>query len=139
MGYAKEQIFFTAFIGLIMVAALFVAKDWPIRASIIILLLGSIGVVLALLQLRLDFKACARRGYQDPAPDIRGSGDRASRPLGQFRNLGVALGTFLRDSSNRLSRGAAVVCFPLRQAVRRRLVNRDTPDGSNLGFSLRRL
>ena len=40
-----------------MVAALFVAKDWPIRASIIILLLGSIGVVLALLQLRLDFKA----------------------------------------------------------------------------------
>jgi Tripartite tricarboxylate transporter TctB family len=57
MGYAKEQIFFTAFIGLIMVAALFVAKDWPIRASIIILLLGSIGVILALLQLRLDFKA----------------------------------------------------------------------------------
>ena len=57
MGRAKEQIFFTAFIGLVMLAALFIAKDWPIRASIIILLLGSIGVVLALAQLRLDLRA----------------------------------------------------------------------------------
>jgi hypothetical protein len=57
MDRAKEQILFTAFIGLVMVAALFVAKDWPIRASIIIILLGSIGVLLALLQLRLDLKA----------------------------------------------------------------------------------
>ena len=55
MGRAREQIFFTAFVVLIMLAALFVAKDWPVRASIIILLLGSIGVVLALAQLRLDF------------------------------------------------------------------------------------
>jgi hypothetical protein len=59
MGRAKEQILFTAFIGLVMVAALFVAKDWPIRASIIILLLGSVGVLLVLLQLRLDLKAAS--------------------------------------------------------------------------------
>ena len=43
MGRAKEQLFFTAFIGLVMLGALFVAKDWPVRASIIILLLGSTG------------------------------------------------------------------------------------------------
>ncbi len=40
MSRAKEQMFFTAFIGLVMLAALFVAKDWPVRASIIILLVG---------------------------------------------------------------------------------------------------
>src|SRR5262245_15304241 len=57
MGRAKEQIFFTAFVGLVMIVALFVAKDWPIRASIIILLLGSIGIVLVLAQLRLDYRA----------------------------------------------------------------------------------
>jgi hypothetical protein len=56
MGRAKEQILFTAFIGLVMVAALFVAKDWPIRASIIIIFLGSIGIILVSLQLRLDLK-----------------------------------------------------------------------------------
>ncbi|MBM2806361.1 MAG: hypothetical protein HW419_4254, partial [Deltaproteobacteria bacterium] len=37
MGRAKEQMFFTAFIGLVIFAALFVATDWPVRASIIIL------------------------------------------------------------------------------------------------------
>lgn len=62
MGRAKEQILFTAFITLIVLAALFVAKDWPIRASIIIFLLGGIGVVLALIQLRLDFKAARVEG-----------------------------------------------------------------------------
>ena len=62
MSRAKEQVFFTAFIGLVMIGALFVAKDWPVRASIIILLLGSIGVVLALIQLRLDFKAARAEG-----------------------------------------------------------------------------
>jgi hypothetical protein len=52
-----ERILFTSFIGVIILAALFVAKDWPIRASIVVLLLGSIGVVLTAVQLILDFKA----------------------------------------------------------------------------------
>jgi hypothetical protein len=56
-----EPIFFTAFVGLVLLGALFVAKDWPIRASIIIFLLGSIGVVLTTIQLMLDFNA-ARSG-----------------------------------------------------------------------------
>jgi hypothetical protein len=62
MSRSKEQIFFTEVILLIMIAALFVAKDWPVRASIIILLLGSIGIILALAQLRLDFKAARAEG-----------------------------------------------------------------------------
>jgi hypothetical protein len=62
MSRAKEQIFFTEFILLVMVAALLVARDWPVRASIIILLLGSIGIILALAQLRLDFKAARAEG-----------------------------------------------------------------------------
>jgi hypothetical protein len=52
-----ERILFTSFIGVVILVALFVAKDWPIRASIIVLLLGSIGVVLTAIQLTLDLKA----------------------------------------------------------------------------------
>ena len=61
MASANEKYFFTAFVGLVMVAALFVAKDWPVRASIIIFLLGGVGVVLDLIQLRIDLRAAERR------------------------------------------------------------------------------
>jgi putative tricarboxylic transport membrane protein len=52
-----ERILFTSFIGVVILAALFVAKDWPIRASIIIISLGSVGLVLTAIQLILDVKA----------------------------------------------------------------------------------
>ena len=64
MVRGKEQIFFTAFIGLVIIGALFVAKDWPVRASIIILLLGGIGVILTGIQLAMDFKALRTEGSQ---------------------------------------------------------------------------
>jgi hypothetical protein len=54
--------------GLVVLMALFVAKDWPIRASIVILLLGSIGVVLVLVQLVLDLKALRGEGPQPERP-----------------------------------------------------------------------
>jgi hypothetical protein len=57
MVYGIERILFTSFVGFVILAALFVAKDWPIRASIIIFLLGGVGLVLALVQLRIDFRA----------------------------------------------------------------------------------
>jgi hypothetical protein len=57
MVYGIERILFTSFVGLVILGALFVAKDWPIRASIIIFLLGGVGLVLALVQLRIDFRA----------------------------------------------------------------------------------
>ena len=49
-----EGLLFTTFIGIAMAAALWFARDWPIRASIGVLVLGSIGVVLAIWQLALD-------------------------------------------------------------------------------------
>jgi hypothetical protein len=54
---STEQIFFTAFMGFIILGALFVATDWPVRASIIILLLGGVGVILVAVQLVLDLQA----------------------------------------------------------------------------------
>jgi hypothetical protein len=54
-----EGLLFTLFIGVVMAAALWFARDWPIRASIGVLVLGSIGVVLAIWQLALDAKKSA--------------------------------------------------------------------------------
>jgi hypothetical protein len=62
------QILFTSFIGIVMLAALIVAKDWPIRASIIILLLGSVGVILACMQVVADFKALRTEGSKVTRP-----------------------------------------------------------------------
>ncbi len=49
-----EGLLFTLFIGTVIAAALWFARDWPIRASIGVLVLGSIGVVLAIWQFALD-------------------------------------------------------------------------------------
>ncbi|MGH7766936.1 MAG: hypothetical protein ACREQP_05730, partial [Candidatus Binatia bacterium] len=57
MSRGLESLYFTAFMGLVVGGALFIAMDWPVRASIVILFLGSIGVILALAQLVADFKA----------------------------------------------------------------------------------
>jgi hypothetical protein len=65
---SKEQIIFTAFIGLVMLAALFVAKDWPIRASIIILLLGGVAIILIGIQLAKDFQAMRTQGTRITRP-----------------------------------------------------------------------
>jgi Tripartite tricarboxylate transporter TctB family len=49
-----EGLLFTLFIGIVMATALWFARDWPIRASIGVLVLGSIAVVLAIWQFALD-------------------------------------------------------------------------------------
>jgi hypothetical protein len=64
-----ERLVFTSFVGLTILAALFVAKDWPVRASIVILLLGSVGIVLTVMQLFFDVKA------------LRGTGRKIERPI----------------------------------------------------------
>ena len=56
MERSFEKIIFTSFIGLVMVSALYIARDWPLRASIIIILLGGIGVILAVVQFIFDLK-----------------------------------------------------------------------------------
>jgi hypothetical protein len=68
MVRGAEKIFFTSFIGLLILTALFIAKDLPVRASIVILLLGSVGAVLALWQVVLDFKALRSEGAKADRP-----------------------------------------------------------------------
>ena len=75
MSRTVENIFFTSFIGLIIVAALFISLDWPVRASIVILLLGSIGIVLTTIQLIFDFKV------------MRGDNRKAARPTFEVEAL----------------------------------------------------
>src|SRR5262245_56739389 len=62
MTRGVEQLIFTSFIGMVMLAALFVAKDWPLRASIIIMLLGGVGVILTVVQLSTDCKTLRTEG-----------------------------------------------------------------------------
>jgi len=68
MSRGIENILFTSFVGLVIIGALFVARDWPVRASIIVLLLGSIGIVLAAMQLILDFKALRKESSPQSRP-----------------------------------------------------------------------
>lgn len=62
MASGVEEIILTLFFGLVIAFALIVAWEWPVRASIIILLLGSVGLILALAQLVLDFKTLGAKG-----------------------------------------------------------------------------
>jgi hypothetical protein len=66
MVRSKESVLFTSFVGLVIVSALLIAKDWPVRASIVVLLLGSIGIVLALIQLAFD---CKTAREESPKPE----------------------------------------------------------------------
>ncbi len=58
--------FFTLFIGLAILAAMIAAWDWPLRASIIVLVLGSAGLVMVAAQLMLDL-----RRNRKPARDAK--------------------------------------------------------------------
>jgi hypothetical protein len=73
---------FTVSIALALIGALIIAWDWPLRASIIILTLGTIGLVLISLQLFQDYK---RKDSADKAklvyelPTIKDTDTKASR------------------------------------------------------------
>lgn len=67
----KPKDLFTLFIGAAMAGAMVVAWDWPLRASIIVLVLGSIGVVLVATQLALDLTRSEHAGGdQTPALEL---------------------------------------------------------------------
>ena len=55
-GMKLENLLFTVLVGAVMVAAVWIASAWPTRASIAILVLGSLGLVLAVWQFVLDVK-----------------------------------------------------------------------------------
>jgi hypothetical protein len=69
-----EGLLFTLFIGVVMAAALWVARDWPIRASIGVITLGSIAVVLAIWQFALDARKPAasveRSQFEMPLAEV---------------------------------------------------------------------
>lgn len=52
----KARDLFTASIAVVLAGALINAWSWPLRASIIILVLGSIGLVMVVAQLVLDYR-----------------------------------------------------------------------------------
>lgn len=56
-----ERAIFTLFVALVLAGAIQVAREWSIRASIIILLLGSIALALALAQFISDIKNLASK------------------------------------------------------------------------------
>jgi hypothetical protein len=68
MVRSKEQLFFTAFVGLVILGALYFAKDWPVRASIIILLLGGVGVILVGIQLANEINALRSKDVRVTRP-----------------------------------------------------------------------
>jgi hypothetical protein len=68
MARGIEEVILTLFFALVLAGALVVAWGWPLRASIIVLLLGSVGVLLALAQLVLDLKAAAAKGVSVARP-----------------------------------------------------------------------
>ncbi|MQA65126.1 MAG: hypothetical protein GEU76_04375 [Alphaproteobacteria bacterium] len=59
---------FTLFIIVVFGGALFMATDWPLRASIIVLVLGTLGIGLGALQLVLDLRKTAEEERDTPRP-----------------------------------------------------------------------
>jgi len=78
-----EKSLFTLFFLMLLSWAVYIAKDWPLRASIIVLVLGSVGVVLALVQLAMDLvpNRGESEGIAFDAP--------ALKPEGRWGNLEI--------------------------------------------------
>src|SRR5262245_23251103 len=81
-----ENILFTSFLGLVIIVALLVSLDWPVRASIVILLLGSVGIVLTVIQLVLDLKILRASGLNAARPTFE---VEALEPQGRWGSLEI--------------------------------------------------
>ena len=81
-----EKSLFTLLILLLLSWAVYIAKDWPLRASIIILVLGSVGIVLSLVQLISDLisKTASAEESEGIAFDAP-----ALKPEGRWGNLEI--------------------------------------------------
>jgi len=89
-----EKSLFTLFVLLLLSWALYIAKDWPLRASIIILVLGSAGVGLSLVQLIFDLVskragAAESEGIAFDAPALK-----PESPWGKLEIWGWILGFY---------------------------------------------
>lgn len=74
-----EGLLFTLFLGLALGGALWVAHPWPVRASIGILVLGGLGVLLAVWQFVLDLRraegASQRSQLEAPNAGVENTGN----------------------------------------------------------------
>ena len=87
-----EKALFTAFVGTILVFAMVVAWEWPVRASIIVLLLGSIGIALTLVQLVSDLKSIAPDSVPSEALNLEAPTFESSSRWGSIEIWGWIIG-----------------------------------------------
>lgn len=87
-----EKVLFTAFVGTILVIAMVVAWEWPVRASIIVLLLGSIGIALTLVQLVSDLKSIAPDSVPSEALNLEAPAFESSSRWGTLEIWGWIIG-----------------------------------------------
>ena len=76
-----EKVFFTGVIVCVFIVALQATRHWPLRASILVLVLGSLGLLLSLVQLAGDLKAIFREppkleGFSYETPVLESSDSR---------------------------------------------------------------
>jgi hypothetical protein len=83
-----EKTIFTLFIGTVLLIALVVAWQWPVRASIIVLVLGSIGIALSLVQIVADLKSMTAGAVRSQALDLEAPAFESS---GRWGNLEIWL------------------------------------------------
>lgn len=81
-----EKTLFTLFILLLLSWAVYIATDWPLRASIIVLVLGSVGVVLSLVQLIFDI---VPKGAVSAEPEGIAFDAPALKPESRWGNLEI--------------------------------------------------
>ncbi|HXG50661.1 MAG TPA: tripartite tricarboxylate transporter TctB family protein [candidate division Zixibacteria bacterium] len=82
MARGMERLLFTSLVGLVIFGALWIAADWPLRASIVILLLGGVGTVLAAVQWATDFKSLGEERSSPARPTFDTAAIEHSGPWG---------------------------------------------------------
>lgn len=89
----KPHSFFTLAVILIMAYALWEARSWPLRASIMILVLGSAGILMAFIQLYTEFRASGKiqTSGMDIELDESQTGKKATPRILTFGGWVVAL------------------------------------------------
>lgn len=87
-----EKSLFTLLIGGVLVIAMIVAWEWPLRASIIVLVLGIIGVALAVAQLVSDLKSLTSGAQPSEALTMEAPAGEASGRWGAVEIWGWIVG-----------------------------------------------
>jgi hypothetical protein len=94
MAWIKiERTLFTLFVAVVLAGAMQVAREWAIRASIIILVLGGLGLALALAQFISDIKNVGS-GMPDKALTMEAPAAQSENRWGNFEIWGWILGFY---------------------------------------------